>query len=247
MIRLSLIFILVLFSLTRNGFSREEINYHNTLAITLAKKGMLDEAISEWEKVMLIDPSLAIPHYNLGLAYQKKGMLDEAMSEYKRAIEGDENYTAAHYNLGNAYNQKGLYSQAISQWNRVLEQDPNDGAARNNIKVVQNMLAEQSTPPALDLKGRQGTRRPQESGSPSAAQKYFDRGVESINDGKLDDAIKLLEEAVRIDPDFSKAYMEMGRAYHKKRMFAKARAAYQKALALEPDNKKAKFLLNVLK
>lgn len=247
MIRLSLIFILVSVLLPQNSFSKEEINYHNTLALTLAKKGMLDEAISEWEKVVLIDPSLPIPHYNLGLAYQKKGMLDEAISEYKRATEGDENYSAARYNLGNAYNQKGLYSQALSEWQVVLEQDPNDEAARNNIKVVQGLLAKQPTPSVLASNGRQGTQRPAGQGSPSDAKEYFDRGVESFNDGKFDDAIESLEEAVKIDPDFAQAYMEMGRAYHKKKRFQKARAAYQKSLALEPNNKKARFLLNTLK
>ncbi|MFQ5863397.1 MAG: tetratricopeptide repeat protein [Candidatus Brocadiales bacterium] len=244
MTRILIILLITFFLLSQNGFSQEEINYHNTLALTLAKKGMLDEAVSRWKKVIEMSPPLAIPHYNLGLVYHKKGMLEEAISEYKRAVELDEDYTLAHYNLGNAYYQKGLHEQALSQWQMVLKLDPNDEAAKNNIEVVQSLLAKRPSPTAQVSKGQQEGERPEVSASSTDAQENFDKGIESLRERKVDDAIKFLKEVVRIDPNFPKAYTELGRAYHRKRMLAEAMAAYRKALALDPNDKRAKFLLS---
>lgn len=252
MTRVLLILLLFSFLSPQKVFSQEEINYHNTLALTLAKKEMLDEAISAWKKVVEINPSLAVPHYNIGLAYHKKGMLEEAILEYKRAIELSEGYTLAYYNLGNAYYQKGLYDQALSQWQRVLELDLKDEDAKKNIQVVQGLSTRQSPSTVQALKGQQEGKRPEVAASTppgvsTNAQEYFNMGVENLKAGKVDDAIKSLEKVVEIDPKFPNAYTELGRAYHKKNMVSKARAAYQRALALNPNDKKASTLLNVLK
>lgn len=254
MTRVLLILLLSFFLSLQKAFSQEETNYHNTLALTLAKKGMLDEAISEWKKVIEINPSMAIPHYNLGLAYHKKGMLEEAISEYKKATEQSTGYTVAYYNLGNAYYQKGLYDQALSQWQKVLELDPKDEDAKKNIQVAQGLSSASQSPPTVQaLKSHQEERRPEATAptpppaSSGGAQEYFNMGIENLKTGKIDDAIKSLEKVVAMDPRFPNAYTELGRAYHKKNMVAKARAAYQRALALNPNDKKASILLNALK
>jgi tetratricopeptide (TPR) repeat protein len=51
-----------------------------------AKKGVLDEAMSEYKKALTINPNFAKAHYNLGLAHESKGMLDEAISEFPSSI-----------------------------------------------------------------------------------------------------------------------------------------------------------------
>lgn len=253
MTRIPLILLFVFFLSPQKGFSQDEVSYHNTLAFTLAKKGMLDEATSEWEKVIEINPSLAVPHYNLALAYQKKGMLEEAISEYEKATELNDGLKSAHYNLGNAYYQKGLYKKAYSRWEKVVVLDPNDKPARNNLEVVEGLLKNQenqSSPPRLALKGRR--KGHQEEGgtgvpaSPSSAREDFDEGVISLKEGNVGEAIKSLKEVVKIDPDFPKAYSELGRAYHKKGMLPQAREAYKKALVLDPSDKRTRFLLKVL-
>lgn len=62
----------------------------------------------------------------------------------------------------------------------------------------------------------------------------------------MDDAIRSLKEVISIDPNFPKAYTELGRAYHKKKMVSEAKAAYKKALSVDPKDKGARFLLNNL-
>lgn len=70
-----------------------DIRQINEKGIEYGKKGMYDQAIKEFQKVVTIDPNLANARYNLGLAYKKKGMLSDAnreFAEYER-LKGQNN------------------------------------------------------------------------------------------------------------------------------------------------------------
>jgi len=54
--------------------------------ILAAQKGLWDEAIFRWKKVIQIDPNSAAAHNNLAVAYEKKGLWDEAEKEYETAL-----------------------------------------------------------------------------------------------------------------------------------------------------------------
>lgn len=59
-----------------------DIKEINEKGVEYGKKGMYDEAIKEFRRVVTIEPEAANAHYNLGLAYKKKGMLTEANREF---------------------------------------------------------------------------------------------------------------------------------------------------------------------
>lgn len=70
-----------------------DIRKINERGIEYGRKGMYDQAIKEFHKVVAIEPNLANVHYNLGLAYKKKGMPSEAnreFAEYER-LKGQNN------------------------------------------------------------------------------------------------------------------------------------------------------------
>jgi tetratricopeptide (TPR) repeat protein len=53
--------------------------------------------------------------------------------------------------------------------------------------------------------------------------------------GRMDDAIREIQEVVRLNPDFAEPYCNLGRAYVAKRREDEAIACYQKALEVRPD------------
>lgn len=55
--------------------------------IEAAKKGLWDEAIFRWKKVLLSNPQSAAAHNNLAVAYEKKGLWQEAKKEYELALK----------------------------------------------------------------------------------------------------------------------------------------------------------------
>ena len=79
-------------------------------------KGQYDQAISDFNKAIEINPRLADAFYNRGNAYFKKGQPDKAISDYNKAIELNPKLAMAYYDRGIAYQFKGQYDQAISDF-----------------------------------------------------------------------------------------------------------------------------------
>src|SRR5437867_12285865 len=61
-------------------------------------------------------------------------------------------------------------------------------------------------------------------------------GIDVAQRGLWREAIYRWEKAVEIDPTYAAAYNDLAVAYEHEGEFQKARAAYEKALALDPDN-----------
>jgi tetratricopeptide (TPR) repeat protein len=55
-------------------------------------------------------------------------------------------------------------------------------------------------------------------------------------DGKYDEAIAKLEEALSIDENFVRAYLGLSVLYHKKEQYEKSVELAEKAVALEPED-----------
>ena len=109
---------------------------HNNLGLAYGKKGMLDKAILECKKAIVIDPNFSEAHSNLGLAYGEKGMLDKAILECKKALALYPNYADARNNLGYAYVKKGMLVEAISEYKKALTINPNFSKVYSNLGIV---------------------------------------------------------------------------------------------------------------
>lgn len=55
--------------------------------IFAAQKGLWDEAIFRWKKVIQDIPSSSAAHNNLAVAYEKMGLWEEAEKEYELALK----------------------------------------------------------------------------------------------------------------------------------------------------------------
>jgi tetratricopeptide (TPR) repeat protein len=73
----------------------------------------------------------------------------------------------------------------------------------------------------------------------SAAEEHFEKGFEYFQQEKWDEAIAEFQEAIRLDPEFSAAYLGLGYSHVRKGGFEQAIAALEKYLQLEPgaDNR----------
>lgn len=84
-IKLSMSFVILIFIMT----SCVTLTSNNQLdfGIEAAKRGLWDEAMFRWEKVIQTNPNSAAAHNNLAVAYEKKGYFDKAETEYKKALQ----------------------------------------------------------------------------------------------------------------------------------------------------------------
>ena len=82
---LALIFPFLLILIT--SCSRPQPQTQLQFGILAAQKGLWDEAIFRWKKVIQIDADSAAAHNNLAVAYEKKGLWEEAEKEYETALK----------------------------------------------------------------------------------------------------------------------------------------------------------------
>ena len=68
------------------------------------------------------------------------------------------------------------------------------------------------------------------------ARQHLETGSEHLGEGRVDEAAKELEEAVRLAPDLAEAHLKLGRAYHEQGSLEEAIATYQRAIELDPEH-----------
>src|ERR1041384_3953263 len=76
----------------------------------------------------------------------------------------------------------------------------------------------------------------------SPAYHSFDQGLTLFNQGRFDEAIPYLEEATREDPEFSQAYLYLGRAYISQSRWRAAIQPLRAAFRLAPKESQQEIM-----
>ncbi|MFL6336618.1 MAG: tetratricopeptide repeat protein [Pyrinomonadaceae bacterium] len=61
--------------------------YEDCLADAYLELGRLDEAIGEYERILLLNPNYPLAHYHLGQAFEQKGLPEQARDSYERFLQ----------------------------------------------------------------------------------------------------------------------------------------------------------------
>src|SRR3989338_8732517 len=85
---------------------------YNHRGIAYVNKGQFDQAISDYNKALEINPRYAGAYYSRGVAYDSKGQYDQAISDYNKALELNPMDALAYYNRGVAYYSRKDYDKA---------------------------------------------------------------------------------------------------------------------------------------
>jgi hypothetical protein len=114
----------------------ESADLHNTLGITLASKGWLDEAIAEFRKALELDPDDARTYWHLGTALATQGAYAQAIALLRRSVELEPGNSQAHNDLGLLLARQGRLDDALDHFQRALALDPDSADARRNLAVL---------------------------------------------------------------------------------------------------------------
>lgn len=214
--------LVVMLKKTKEKDSLEVAVHYNDLGMAYKLKGMLDKAISCYEKALEIDlntigennSNTAIDYNNLGTAYISKGDHDKAISYLDKALwiylrtagEINPNTARAYNNLGEAYRSKNDYDKAIDYYKKALE-------------IVLKTIGENN---------------------PHTATLYNNLGSVFGSKGDYDKAIDYYKKALEIDlktigesnPGTARDYNNLGEAYRSKKDYDKAIGYCEKALEI---------------
>lgn len=109
---------------------------HTDLAVEAMKNRQYENAIQEWNKVLLLDHDNPRVYNSLGVALMENGRVDDAIIHYKKAISLNPQYAEAYNNMGEALNTKGNIRDAILQFKRAVKLHPDYGVAHANLGTL---------------------------------------------------------------------------------------------------------------
>ncbi len=111
----------------------EAMAAHNNLAYCFLKKGRINEAIAQFQKVLNLKPDFAEAHNALGDCFFQSGRMDDAIAQYQQALKIKPDFAEAHNNLGYCFVLTGRMKEAIIQFQKALEIKPDFAEACYNL------------------------------------------------------------------------------------------------------------------
>lgn len=107
-------------------FNSASADAHIDRGIRSCRKGNLDEAISEFNRAIRLDPTCAKAYHNRGVAWILKGDYDQAIADFDAAIGLNPAYAVAYRNRGLAFERKGEKEKAEKDYKMSRQLDHND-------------------------------------------------------------------------------------------------------------------------
>lgn len=110
--------------LTAGGFgamSKLERDALISQALDFQTRGMINEAISCYERAIHGGVASPAAHFNLGLLYQDKLRFEDAIREFEISVRDPEYRLASHFALGESHRARGRINEAVEHFITVLK------------------------------------------------------------------------------------------------------------------------------
>ena len=162
----------------------------------------LNEAITEYQAAVRLDPKYSPPHSNLGSLYEAQGKPEMAIAEYQAAIQLDPELASPHVGLGHVYYDQHKPEMAITEYQAAIQLDPKAAVPHVALGLVyqdqhkpEMAIAEYQMAIQLD---------------PKFAGSRVDLGDLYYSQHKLEMAIDEYQKAIELDPKLAPAQYNLG-------------------------------------
>lgn len=204
----------------------------------LIAKGRLSDAVALLQTVVAQNQSNVDARTLLGTTLALQGMRGESIAQLKEVVRLRPNSANAYDTLGMALSRFVDMQGARQAFERSLALDPNVAETHVNLALV---LAQTG-----DFKnaGEQLDRAIQLQGnSRSAARSHYLRARVWVAQQEMRKAASELETAVKLRPDYARAWSDLGGVRHLEGDEHGAELALDRAVALDPGDETAQFRL----
>ncbi|HKF53629.1 MAG TPA: tetratricopeptide repeat protein [Candidatus Acidoferrales bacterium] len=190
------------------------------------------DAIEPLQNVIMLNDSFERGHFLLGVAEERAGNAADADKEFSAAIKLDPNDTDAHEALGRIYLAAGKAADAEDEFRQVLRLKPNDqkddqqaelGLAESLLRQKKNAAAADALTTYLNADPNDGKAR-------------FMQASVLADLGKNDEALAALDRAAKDAPETIDALKLRSAIDYRKKKFADAVTALQKAEPMAPSD-----------
>jgi tetratricopeptide (TPR) repeat protein len=104
--------------------------YHSALAKYLTDEKLWEQALGEWNQVLVEAPQTAAAYFGRGLALYGLSRRDDALEAYRRAVSLDGGSVLFRLRLAQGLWETDQYYQAMNEWRTVVALDPGNVEAR---------------------------------------------------------------------------------------------------------------------
>ena len=206
---------------------------HNVLGLLLGRKGAgSQEVLAEFREAARLRPDSAEAHNNMGLVLAQANDEKAAMAEFREALRIQPNYADAHANLGAVLISTDT-GAAVRELEKAVSLAPGMLKAQFNLAMAYG--ADPNYGPAKEI----DQLRKVLVTEPSFARARLALGKELLREGKLEQSIAELQEAVRVDSQNTAAHYQLGLALSRAGQSDEAAVELQKSrdLAATDDRK----------
>jgi superkiller protein 3 len=200
------------------------------VANALIKAKRYDEARPWLDKALEKDPNLSEVYATRGLIELVNKNYEAALAAFDKKIEMDPKSASTWINKGNTLLALGKKPEAKEAYRKATEVAPNNPAVWLSLGQA---LVKETPQEALAAFDRALALEPQSV----SAKKW--KGLTFLVLERYPDSISLLKEATQADPNDAEGLTWLGNAYESSGNQGEARAAYQRALKVDPAYKPA--------
>jgi tetratricopeptide (TPR) repeat protein len=175
-----------------------------------------------------------------GVTASRAGNHDEAIQKFEAAAAMIPSCFDCYYNMGYSYSQKKDFDKAAEAYQKAIEMKPDYADAYNALANVYNAQrkfdeAAAASAKAAELAGTAGAA----GGAGGGADAFYNQGVILWNAGKIAEAKKQFEEAVKANPNHAEAQYQLGLALLNEGKMEEAVGAFEKYLVIAPEGPNA--------
>jgi tetratricopeptide (TPR) repeat protein len=197
----------------------------NNRGVVLKRLGMSEEALSDFNQALSIDPNNAFALNNTGQILKERGDLNQALKYFNLAISLNDDYADAYNNRGKALFLQGKVEDALMNYKKAILLKPDDESSYYNLGTALTKLKHfvhgiKAFDRAIELKI-------------DYIEAYNNRGLAFFESQKFDEALVNFDKAISLDSKYADALNNRGITYRELGRFDEALVDFDKAISLD--------------
>lgn len=224
-------------ALKKNEDRQSKAGYFINRAGATLQQGRAQEAVSNYQQALALEPRDPKLHYNLAIALSKINDDEAEQRELKKAIELDPQFVEAHSQLGSSLLHAGWLAEAEREFRAAVNLDPQSSEALNNLGTV---LGREGKNEDAEKLFRRAT-----ATDPGAPLGFVNLGLTLAAEKKYDEAQQQLQAALKLDPQNPGALNALGMLQGKTGHKAESVATFRQLAKLKPDSADAHLQLGI--
>ncbi len=193
-------------------------------------RGLIEQARQACQRSLRLEPRLADGHVCLGKLEDGAGHYEVAASEFQLALNADATNDGGYRGLASAYEKLGRIENAEETYKKAIRARPNYFNGYSWLGSLYFRRARYAEALQQFIKAREL--------APSNANVWSNIGAVYLEMGQPEDAIRALQRSNELRPSFE-GYSNLGQTYFTLRRFGEAIAAFEQAVALNPNQVQA--------